>query len=692
MPQDDTQSPQEKLKPATPDLPSQNPLPQEQVQGAVDDANKEANQLAQSGMDAATTAKVVEALGRTKTQVQELNTKIEEKDQKIAAMQQRIDALESDRSASAPASMQEAPQAAPEVLASSDRTFQLPIQGTTTLQYESLGASRYSSQATLAPDNFTSSIPGVLSVKKSADQKQWIVSADPRFVGRMTIGGRAMSFGLRTEKPAQSQPTPQVLKPAKPVPPVAPTAPSQAPATVPEREPTTAAQDLVRLQRLRETMSPPSQSPVAPATVESAPDSGTLLTRLNERSFSFPVGETFSLSYKTQDQVSDEGYDLTPLTMSVDSHLYSLVQEGNQWKCTLKPGVVWGEITIKTKSGKRQMMRLGQGAPAETKIAPTATDTLPPMPNIDFPGLTEQSLPPSDSATESQYLSDDEVNRLSLQHGWIIQAGQKVQKVADGYQVCDGETCALLEIKASTEQAEASPKATDVQIDKERREMRFPVDSAYTISYNPNPLASPTRTLNQSTMNSLYNNLDGNYVTIRGEGNIVIVTVKPNYTGTVTLTAPDGRTESLTTNTGVGSRNVMPSQTVRTVSPELQIQSEIAEVTSDADFNQLVLGSDVPVLVDFYKDDCPPCIRLSSVLESIARKYKGRIRVVRVNGLGKHNLLRLAPKAQEGNVFRNMFPAMHLFSGGKTLDTGRIGSPDQAYIENWMNEHKLLGK
>ncbi len=51
---------------------------------------------------------------------------------------------------------------------------------------------------------------------------------------------------------------------------------------------------------------------------------------------------------------------------------------------------------------------------------------------------------------------------------------------------------------------------------------------------------------------------------------------------------------------------------------------------NDANFHQLVLRSDVPVLVDFYADWCGPCQRLSPLLEELARETPN-VKVVKVN-------------------------------------------------------------
>lgn len=56
----------------------------------------------------------------------------------------------------------------------------------------------------------------------------------------------------------------------------------------------------------------------------------------------------------------------------------------------------------------------------------------------------------------------------------------------------------------------------------------------------------------------------------------------------------------------------------------------VAEVT-DADFEAEVIGSGLPVLVEFTADWCPPCRQMAPVLSALAAEESDRLKVVQLN-------------------------------------------------------------
>ncbi len=52
---------------------------------------------------------------------------------------------------------------------------------------------------------------------------------------------------------------------------------------------------------------------------------------------------------------------------------------------------------------------------------------------------------------------------------------------------------------------------------------------------------------------------------------------------------------------------------------------------SESEFDEKVVQSDLPVLVDFWATWCPPCRMLDPIVEQIASEYAGKLTVYEVN-------------------------------------------------------------
>jgi thioredoxin 1 len=81
---------------------------------------------------------------------------------------------------------------------------------------------------------------------------------------------------------------------------------------------------------------------------------------------------------------------------------------------------------------------------------------------------------------------------------------------------------------------------------------------------------------------------------------------------------------------------------------------------SDATFDQEVLKSDQPVLVDFWAAWCGPCRALAPTVDTIALEYQGKIKVMKMD-VDKN-------PATPGRYGVRGIPALILFKGGQVAD------------------------
>ncbi|CAN6725750.1 unnamed protein product [Malus baccata var. baccata] len=132
----------------------------------------------------------------------------------------------------------------------------------------------------------------------------------------------------------------------------------------------------------------------------------------------------------------------------------------------------------------------------------------------------------------------------------------------------------------------------------------------------------------------------------------------------------------------VGFRNYSSStravRTVRTV-PKFSIASSagIQEI-DETQFQDSVLNSDRPVLVEFVASWCGPCRLISPAMEWLAQEYKDRLTVVKIDHDANPKLI------EEYKVYG--LPALILFKNGKEVpESRREGAITKAKLQEYVD-------
>ncbi|HTS74742.1 MAG TPA: thioredoxin [Bryobacteraceae bacterium] len=99
---------------------------------------------------------------------------------------------------------------------------------------------------------------------------------------------------------------------------------------------------------------------------------------------------------------------------------------------------------------------------------------------------------------------------------------------------------------------------------------------------------------------------------------------------------------------------------------------------TDGAFDQEVLKSEVPVLVDFWAPWCGPCKAMSPTVDALALEYAGKVKI------GKMNTDENPETPMRYRV--QGIPTLLLFKGGKVVDQ-RVGAMPKPEVKKMLDPH-----
>lgn len=109
---------------------------------------------------------------------------------------------------------------------------------------------------------------------------------------------------------------------------------------------------------------------------------------------------------------------------------------------------------------------------------------------------------------------------------------------------------------------------------------------------------------------------------------------------------------------------------------EFNSKEKIMEIINDSTFENEVLKSDKPVLVDFFATWCGPCRQMLPIVTELSEEMSDKIKIVKMD-------VDESPKTPETFAIQSI-PTLIIFKDGKVVDQKTGAMPKSALLE-WIN-------
>ena len=99
---------------------------------------------------------------------------------------------------------------------------------------------------------------------------------------------------------------------------------------------------------------------------------------------------------------------------------------------------------------------------------------------------------------------------------------------------------------------------------------------------------------------------------------------------------------------------------------------------TDETFEEEVLNSDLPVLVDYWSESCGPCKAIAPVIDDMVDTYEGRLKVCKI----------IIDENPDSVINYNVIsvPTLLIFKNGK-VEASRIGSMTRSQLMSFIDDN-----
>ena len=98
---------------------------------------------------------------------------------------------------------------------------------------------------------------------------------------------------------------------------------------------------------------------------------------------------------------------------------------------------------------------------------------------------------------------------------------------------------------------------------------------------------------------------------------------------------------------------------------------------TDETFEDLVVNSEIPVVIDFWAEWCGPCKQIGPALEELSNEYGDRIKIAKIN-------VDENPNSPSRLGVRGI-PALFIFKNGEMVSS-KIGAAPKEALKEWIDQ------